>query len=1156
MAVTTGYITLTDVTDGVSGNDGLNTAQVAVYQRAATEPTTAPDDIGEYTFGSGQLRFQGPPRTSQGTPEAYTFTLTSTRNANTNLFVSYSLRISDDNDVMQTVDRPSLFALGASSNAADFGRLLASHWNSVLSNLGWRVTSTTASGVTNRTSIRFEATTVGNRTPNMEFTAFNSFHGSLGVLIWEGANTVTTTGAPTPTATYAVVEEGGDPAMLPGLFDQTDSNGWSVNVPSGNVQLWERRALAIGRGTVAPITVASWSSVIQAGSTGVNGDDGLNQATVMYYRRTPTNTAPSAPLATSTYNFNTGQLTPANNTGWQDVLPPDSDGRFLWIVITPAISRGNSIAIPANMWTTPQLLSRDGVDGIAGLAGENAFSVDVNVNRAVIQNSDGTFPTEPVMVSAIFTNGEDRSFTVNNIDTVNITAQTGTLTPVNGNRSNVIIGANSLGTSQYQYDVAFTDNNQTVTVTLETINGVILARDTETINIINKGEDGTVNNFIFIDLAPGQIPTTPSPSPGVPTIPYVGTNAISYTWSDSPAAVPNGILWTSQGSQRRGEGNFDWTTPVRFTGVEGRSSRLDIAYFTNVPEQQQIAISGTRSNVVTGGVNRLAAQLSLPESFNSGLSFNRVHNTSTTSGASAISLENGVFLDVDSQFTYTEDVTDNPGQPNDATFFINNGPNGAQSIGGTSRSANNATWAGYLGGRNLDHINENFRMEGRHVFNENRPAGGYLIVGPGGQNQPDYVHTPNDTTFRRTAAESVPDTNEVRNGYRYMRWNNAGFDPISGSNYDIEIFVGTVGSTDVGIIAIPPTGNVRPAFQVNVSMFIEDGRVITGRRGRLRNTNQNSSVNYAGSIGTNNTGLSGLIPAATGTDISTHGTTSYFNAIENGRLSYNVTLSAQPATWSFDPDVDNAVHAVGISVPTRALTANLTASQALSQIQGVINGLAGISSTGVITTRNNVVTLTVDLGTTTPIRPSFNMQSRNGLNVTPGLNVQGQSSYQVFDYNGTEVICFTSSVAEAFTSDRSFVVAQITQAIDDNVESPIDFIAQQVGSTIRISARDTGAVTGLWRIVVNHGGASGTDIGNLAFGTATETTIGRASGSYAATSYPSGRVTDDDYMGANPRGHNHLGERLVIWGEGTPNATEPEVSTTPSDYAIIRLNVS
>ena len=116
-------------------------------------------------------------------------------------------------------------------------------------------------------------------------------------------------------------------------------------------------------------------------------------------------------------------------------------------------------------------------------------------------------------------------------------------------------------------------------------------------------------------------PDTPAPSEGVPTAPFVGTNAISYTWVDSPPTFASGVVWASQGTQSGGEGNFTWATPTRFTGVEGRSSRLDIAYFTNEPEIQAIDVTGTRSNVVSSGSANTTAVLSLPSNFNSGNTF-------------------------------------------------------------------------------------------------------------------------------------------------------------------------------------------------------------------------------------------------------------------------------------------------------------------------------------------------------------------------------------------------------------------------------------------------------------------------------------------------------------------------------------------------------
>ena len=138
----------------------------------------------------------------------------------------------------------------------------------------------------------------------------------------------------------------------------------------------------------------------------------------------------------------------------------------------------------------------------------------------------------------------------------------------------------------------------------------------------------------------------------------------------------------------------------------------------------------------------------------------------------------------------------------------------------------------------------------------------------------------------------------------------------------------------------------------------------------------------------------------------------------------------------------------------------------------------------------------------------------------------------------------SSSVPTTLDTDREFVIARLVDAIGDNIETPIDFVAVRSGSSIILNAQTTGAVSGMWTITVSHGGGDG----NLAFGTATVNRIG--SSTFTATSFPSGTLGGGNYQAASAAGHNFIGERLVSWTEGED---EPVVSNNPNDYAFSRL---
>ena len=107
---------------------------------------------------------------------------------------------------------------------------------------------------------------------------------------------------------------------------------------------------------------------------------------------------------------------------------------------------------------------------------------------------------------------------------------------------------------------------------------------------------------------------------------------------------------------------------------------------------------------------------------------------------------------------------------------------GAQASGqGVFTSLNNTTWAGYVGGNLMPNVNNaNFRMQFNDAFTEDNPPGGGLIVGPGGGGQSNYT-----SNAGRNCSPVVPASNSVSNGIRTISWSGAGFDPRSGSTYNI-----------------------------------------------------------------------------------------------------------------------------------------------------------------------------------------------------------------------------------------------------------------------------------------------------------------------------------------------------------------------------------
>jgi len=118
----------------------------------------------------------------------------------------------------------------------------------------------------------------------------------------------------------------------------------------------------------------------------------------------------------------------------------------------------------------------------------------------------------------------------------------------------------------------------------------------------------------------------------------------------------------------------------------------------------------------------------------------------------------------------------------DHTFTSNLTSFGGQAIGGVFTSLNNTTYKGYVGGDLMPNVNSaNFRMEFNDAFVEDNPPGGGLIVGPGGaSSQSNYT-----SNAGRNCSPVEPASNTVSNGIRTMSWSSAGFDPRSGTNYNV-----------------------------------------------------------------------------------------------------------------------------------------------------------------------------------------------------------------------------------------------------------------------------------------------------------------------------------------------------------------------------------
>ena len=248
-----------------------------------------------------------------------------------------------------------------------------------------------------------------------------------------------------------------------------------------------------------------------------------------------------------------------------------------------------------------------GFDVAVGDRGEAAITVDVDFAQdSVTSGIDGTYPNPAITVTGIWRAGSTDMIT-RTLGTLNI-ATDGAVTFAQDSAAENSV---TLDGTVYVPNVTFTAATRTVSLQTAGIT------DSHSLTLV-QATIPNVEDIIYIDV-PASISTvtTPDPSPGVPTVAF-SSGGVDYNWVGVPPANPTGVIWTSEGFQANGTGNFTWFQPIRATGLRGQSTRFDIAYAENLPEIQDIGFSGTRSNVVESGVTNESTRFFVPTAFNSG----------------------------------------------------------------------------------------------------------------------------------------------------------------------------------------------------------------------------------------------------------------------------------------------------------------------------------------------------------------------------------------------------------------------------------------------------------------------------------------------------------------------------------------------------------
>jgi len=124
-------------------------------------------------------------------------------------------------------------------------------------------------------------------------------------------------------------------------------------------------------------------------SGGGDGQDGLNNATILLYQRGAT--APDKPTADLTYIFATASLSPTSAlNGWtQDI--PAIDGNPCWVIAATATATTSTDVIAVDEWTPQIKFVEDGAQGATGATGSAPEGiVEISIETISYPNQTAT----------------------------------------------------------------------------------------------------------------------------------------------------------------------------------------------------------------------------------------------------------------------------------------------------------------------------------------------------------------------------------------------------------------------------------------------------------------------------------------------------------------------------------------------------------------------------------------------------------------------------------------------------------------------------------------------------------------------------------------------------------------------------------------------
>lgn len=307
---------------------------------------------------------------------------------------------------------------------------------------GWSLT--TGSSVTGQTLWAISVTVSDNLTTATSVTTWNSTTvyaiGAAGTNGINGLNNA---------LVYAYKRAATAPTDTPGAVDYSFSsnaittttlaNSWLKAIPAGPDPLYVVIASASSNLATDSILATEWSSAVLLVQNGTDGDDGvngINSATVYLYARN--NSVTTAPTFTTTgtaiYTFATAALSGTVPPGWTQALPDISNGGTLWARQATAASSTATDDILNTSWSDPGIIAQNGTNGTNGVRGSRQlYSNDVEYNSTYVFNGNtagatsyavkattliasavaGSVPTTPIEGDTVtFSNGSTYIYTI------------------------------------------------------------------------------------------------------------------------------------------------------------------------------------------------------------------------------------------------------------------------------------------------------------------------------------------------------------------------------------------------------------------------------------------------------------------------------------------------------------------------------------------------------------------------------------------------------------------------------------------------------------------------------------------------------------------------------------------------------------------------